>query len=345
MRSWLYCLRSFIFNHIQPSHQRDIRMSVAELVSLLAFVSSIVAVYTAAAVLGIRHYRRRRTPHSAFSSPGEVWLYRIVYVLAAVGILCMAYARFVEPNWPRFTYVKIQNVKGPAGSRAIRLVQISDLHSESTPRLEQQVVDLIASQKPDLIAFTGDAINSSQCLSVFKTCLRNLAALAPTFAVRGNWDTQRWRHLDLFGDTNVRELNGEGVTLSVNGTTLWVGGAPNQPEGGLDRVLRQIPPNIFSIVLFHSPSEIYDVAEAKADLCLTGDTHGGQIALPFYGALMTLSKFGKKFEGGLYRVDSTWLYVNRGIGMDGRFPAVRFGVRPEITVIDILPTRRDRPAE
>ena len=53
------------------------------------------------------------------------------------------------------------------------------------------------------------------------------------------------------------------------------------------------------------------------DLYCAGHIHGGQIALPFYGALVTLSKYGKRFEAGLYRVGETWLYVNRGIGMEG----------------------------
>ena len=64
----------------------------------------------------------------------------------------------------------------------------------------------------------------------------------------------------------------------------------------------------------------------------------GQIALPFYGAMVTLSRHGKRFECGLHRVDSTYLYVNRGIGMEGgRAPRVRFLARPEITVIELAP--------
>ena len=59
---------------------------------------------------------------------------------------------------------------------------------------------------------------------------------------------------------------------------------------------------------------------------------------PFYGALITLSKYGKRFEGGTYKVDNTWLNVNRGIGMEGGpAPRVRFWAPPEITVIDVLP--------
>jgi predicted MPP superfamily phosphohydrolase len=62
------------------------------------------------------------------------------------------------------------------------------------------------------------------------------------------------------------------------------------------------------------------------------------VALPWYGALITFSKFGKKYESGLYRVGTTTLYVNRGLGLEPRpGPQVRFLARPEIAVFDILP--------
>ena len=64
------------------------------------------------------------------------------------------------------------------------------------------------------------------------------------------------------------------------------------------------------------------------------------MALPLYGALLTLSKFGKRYEAGLYREGATTLYVNRGIGMEGGpAPRVRFWARPEVTVIEIAPAR------
>jgi predicted MPP superfamily phosphohydrolase len=74
------------------------------------------------------------------------------------------------------------------------------------------------------------------------------------------------------------------------------------------------------------------------DICLAGNTHGGQVCLPFVGAI-TGSSNDRKYLAGLYRVDQTWLYVNRGIGMSDAGPAIRFGARPEVTVIEISPGR------
>jgi predicted MPP superfamily phosphohydrolase len=97
-----------------------------------------------------------------------------------------------------------------------------------------------------------------------------------------------------------------------------------------------VPPGVLMVFLHHYPDEIYEVAKQQVDLYCAGHTHGGQVALPIYGALITFSRFGKRFESGLYKVEDTHLYVNRGIGMDGGFaPRVRFCARPEVTVIDI----------
>ena len=92
-------------------------------------------------------------------------------------------------------------------------------------------------------------------------------------------------------------------------------------------------------MLSHRPDPILEVAATgRADVQLSGHTHGGQVALPWYGAVVTLARHGKRFESGLHRVDSTPLYVSRGTGMEGRAaPRIRFLSRPEIAVIEIRP--------
>ncbi|UCD15100.1 MAG: metallophosphoesterase, partial [Candidatus Omnitrophota bacterium] len=88
----------------------------------------------------------------------------------------------------------------------------------------------------------------------------------------------------------------------------------------------------------HSPDLAQDLEGLNIDLYLAGHTHGGQVNVPFYGALITCSRYGKKYESGKYRVNNMVLYVNRGIGMEGGdAPRVRFLCRPQITIFDIGP--------
>ena len=78
--------------------------------------------------------------------------------------------------------------------------------------------------------------------------------------------------------------------------------------------------------------------QPRIDLFCAGHVHGGQVALPFYGALVTLSKFGKQYESGVYQVGPMGMYVSRGLGMEGgSAPRVRFCSRPEIAVIELAP--------
>lgn len=76
-----------------------------------------------------------------------------------------------------------------------------------------------------------------------------------------------------------------------------------------------------------------------ADLYLAGHTHGGQVRVPGYGALVTFSRFDKKYEMGRYDVNGTALYVHRGVGFEPGLPKVRFLCRPEIAVFDLVGTR------
>jgi uncharacterized protein len=71
-------------------------------------------------------------------------------------------------------------------------------------------------------------------------------------------------------------------------------------------------------------------------LQLSGHTHGGQVRLPFYGALFTASLYGKVFEAGRYKLKDLTLYITRGLGLEGAgAPRVRFLCPPEITLWEI----------
>src|ERR1043166_448378 len=298
--------------------------------AVLLFVCAVAAVYLLAACAVVRGLLRRvgwiEKPSRA-AARAE----RVVLILAAFGLLCFAYGYFVEPFWPQVTHVRIESAKLAGASRPVRVVHISDLHCDPRPRLEARL--------PDFIVFTGDSVNSPEGLPVLRKLLPRLAAIAPTFAVRGNWDVGYWGREEVFEGTGVRELNGEAARVEAAGTTLWVAGAAFASTDKIAGALKGVPPGAFTILLYHTPDEILDVAAThKVDLYCAGHTHGGQVALPFYGALVTLSKFGKRYESGLHREGDTWLYVNRGIGMEGNpAPRVRFFARPEITVIELAP--------
>jgi predicted MPP superfamily phosphohydrolase len=263
-------------------------------------------------------------------------------------VLCFAYAMFIEPFWLDVTHIELHSKKIPAGSRGFRIAHISDLHSDPQARLEEKLQATIAAEKPDFIVFTGDCLNSEGGLANFKNFIAATSSIAPTFVVKGNWDAWYFRKLNAFENSGAVELNGKVHEFIENEIPISIAGfavKPDreaEPEGGqiaLSKTLGEVSSKkTFSIFLYHYPDLIEEVSEHKVDLYLSGHTHGGQVRLPVYGAIVTLSKYGKKFESGLYRVRDTALYVNRGIGMEGGIaPRIRFLCRPELTIIDVLP--------
>jgi predicted MPP superfamily phosphohydrolase len=292
------------------------------------FVALVALVYFAAArylIIGWNAQLRR----------GERYFRRIVWVLAVIGIGCFAYGYFVEPYWPEVVRVDLRTAKFNGTAQPVRIVHISDLHCDPKRRLEDRLPTLIAEEKPDLILFSGDATNSDGGVPVFRKVLSDLARIAPTYGVKGNWDAAALRARTIFDETGATELTGHGISIEVRGHKIWLTGLPVGLVGSIPALMKEAPPDAYSIFVYHYPDEIYAVA-GKVDLYCAGHTHGGQVALPLYGALITLSRFGKRFESGLYQVNGTQLYVNRGIGMEGNAaPRVRFFARPEITVYEI----------
>lgn len=306
-----------------------------EIWRVLGFVGVLGAVYVSAGV--VLHRRFLKRPRAPLT-----WRGRTVLAIAGAGVLCMAYGRFVEPRWLEVTTTRVPTARLPAGHRGVRIVHLSDLHSIETPLLEERLPGVVAELHPDLIVFTGDAANTPEGVVVFRRCLTELARIAPTFAVKGNWDAWYFPEIERFAGTGATELDSALAHVDVDGVQVHVAGA-----GFFDAVrgyfpaLADLPKDGPAVMICHPPYP--DAVPARyaprIDLICAGHTHGGQVALPFYGALLTFSKYGKKYERGLCRTDEgMWMYVSRGIGMEGlQAPRVRFCSRPEVALIELVP--------
>jgi hypothetical protein len=74
-----------------------------------------------------------------------------------------------------------------------------------------------------------------------------------------------------------------------------------------------------------------EAAALGVDLYLAGHTHGGQWRLPGFGAILTSSRYWKRYEAGLYCQGKTHMYVSRGLGLEGfGAPRARFFCPPEV---------------
>lgn len=310
-------------------------MAAVEKIVLLGFVGFVALVYyfeiRFAFVFALNKLRSKQIANPVGSKRAIV-----VHLLAGVGVVCFLWGYFVEPY--RIEVTKFEIATDKLSKASFRIVQISDTHCDKKKRNEDRVVELVNALGADIVVFTGDSINTAEALGAFKEMMGKLEAKIGKYAVRGNFDAWYWADMDVFGGTGFAVLDEKSVVVEKNNEAIEIAGLGIRGSGMLERATRNLSAERFGVLLHHYPDLIEEQAVSKVDLYLAGHTHGGQVALPFYGALITLSKHGKRYEAGRYVVGDTILYVNRGIGMEGgHAPRVRFWAKPEITLIDIVP--------
>ncbi|GHO53845.1 metallophosphoesterase [Ktedonobacter robiniae] len=277
----------------------------------------------------------------------------LVGALGAIGGMNY-YARRIEPSWLEVNEFSLALPRLDSAFAGYRIAHISDIHADTTwmdyARL-QEIVQTVNQQYPDMVVITGDflSVYEPPALEALKA-LRFLQARDGVFAVLGNHDhrvgTQGPTYLRaLFTEYGIHDATEMVFSLERAGQMLHIVGladlfqqrkVPSVPrtvsyQEKFQAVVRKIPEQGAAILLVHEP-DFADVA-AKAqrfDLQLSGHSHGGQVRLPWLGALR-LPPLGRKYSCGLYRVGEMWQYTTRGLGM--KPPQVRLNCRPEITMI------------
>ena len=248
----------------------------------------------------------------------------------------------------------------PKAFDGYRITQISDIHCGSFDNYEKirYGVDLINSQKSDVILFTGDLVNNlANEVHNWKSLFATLQAPDGVFSIMGNhdysdyssWETpeakqQNLEHLFqlqkqmgwqlLLNEHCYLERDGEKIALI--GVENWGHGRFSK-YGDLNRAMEGINTEDFKILMSHDPTHWQEVVlpeNKDIQLTLSGHTHGMQCGIEIPGWLKwSPSQYIYKYWGGMYEEDGKYLNVNRGFGYHA-FPG-RLGVWPEITVIEL----------
>jgi predicted MPP superfamily phosphohydrolase len=284
-----------------------------------------------------RHWTWAAMPTGLWTGVGIL----AVVNLAITGLAVYAFA--IEPFKLGVTEIQVD---GPAffNDRSLRVLQISDLHVERITPRERQVLAQVKLLQPDLIVLTGDYLNldylgDPTARVQTRELLSALEAPYGVFAVNGSVDSLQMMQ-ELFSDLPIQVLKDETQILYINGNALAIIGISDterqRDAGMLVQAAHELPSDVFSLLLYHTPDLIETASALVIDLYLAGHTHGGQIRLPFYGALITASAYGKTYEMGRYTLGETSLYVSRGLGMEGfGMPRARFLCPPELVLVDI----------
>lgn len=263
---------------------------------------------------------------------------------ALIGEACYLWAREVEPFRLEITRERITSPRLRSLDRPLRIAAIADLQPDTIGTYEVSVFDSLVAERPDLVVFLGDTLcRHARGFPEQRELLhRQLARLSPRlgmFAVDGDADAGGAR--DIFAGSSVqvsidgaREL--PGVPIDVLGLSRG-----RSRRTALDAgLVRHLQTDRFPIVLGHAPDYMRSVLDGglRADaVFLAGHTHGGQVQVPGFGPLVTLSSVPRWLAaGGVFRRGETWLAVSRGIGMErDEAPRIRFWCRPQLLLLEL----------
>lgn len=272
----------------------------------------------------------------------------MMVLFQAVGSLVYLWATLYEPFALAITRMSVEAPGLPANASPIRLLHLSDLHVERLTRREARLLELVEQARPDLIVITGDYLNLSYvddptARAEVRKLLAKLNAPYGVYATLGSPPVDpRDTTPALFDGLDIRPLRDEVAVLRFeDGCTVSLLGLDcdhdlESDASAFEKLIELTPPNSTRVLLYHSPELMPLARQYPIDLYLCGHTHGGQVRLPIYGALLTSSSLGKRYEMGPYVEQDTTLYISRGIGLEGlSAPRMRLLCKPEITLFSL----------
>lgn len=218
----------------------------------------------------------------------------------------------------------------PEEMNGLSILHLTDLHFSRAydRRYFEAVCDVAADMPSDLVLVTGDMVDEPGCIAWIAPLLNRLPGPLGKFAILGNHDHfhDSDRVAAAMTEAGFEVLDGETTLVDVDGRGLAVGGtcAPWGPPIPDDAV----PSADFSLLMSHTPDQVYRSAKQGWDFILTGHNHGGQIRFPLIGPVLMPSIYSRRFDRGFFRVAPSLMYVSQGIG--AKHP-IRYGCVPEIS--------------
>lgn len=244
----------------------------------------------------------------------------------------------------------------PEAFDGYRIAHVSDLHNAEMGKNNEKLLDMLRDAGPDIIAITGDIIDSRNTnVEIALEFTKAAMEIAPCYYVTGNHEARVSEYDELkegLIEQGVVVLDDERIELELSGETIALLGV-NDPSFQTDYLfgdsetvmqskLQEISDaeNEFTILLSHRP-ELFEVyADNNMDLVLSGHAHGGQFRLPFVGGLVAPNQgLLPKYDAGLYTEENTNMIVSRGIG--NSILPFRFNNRPEVILIELKSSKGD----
>ena len=256
---------------------------------------------------------------------------KIIITLAIIILLIssiLLYSRFIATKGLKIKEYKVVNTKITDSYHGLKIVHLSDIHYGSTINEKElnNIVDKINEIKPDIVVLTGDLIDDriSFDKDIIINCLSKIEANLGKYAISGNHDLpiddynyiikeSGFTNLDNKYDLIYYKSNDPIVISGIGYDGEDVGIKTEQFDKYISELKADDVKPIYSILLIHEPDTVDNLDLNKYDLVLSGHSHGGQVRLPFIGAIYT-PVGAKNYYDEYYKINNTDLYISSGLG-------------------------------
>ena len=270
-----------------------------------------------------------------------------VLIIAAALVLALLIWLLWANSSPAATQVTVASGALPEAFEGFKIAHVSDLHSAVFGRKNEKLLSLIRAAKPDIIAITGDLIDSRHTdIDSALAFVEAAAEIAPIYYVTGNHESR----LD-FDEieprliaAGARVLRNEAEDIGRGGERIRLAGIDDPSfirTGGTaeERAAAELEQlgdggGTFTVLLAHRPELVEVYAEYGAGLVLSGHAHGGQVRLPLLGGLYAPGQgLLPEYDSGLYSLGETQMVVSRGLG--NSVAPLRVNNRPELVIVTL----------
>ncbi len=240
------------------------------------------------------------------------------------------------------THYQVASARLPAAFEHFKIAVISDFHNAEFGENNVSLISIIENEKPDIIAVTGDLVDSRRTnIEVAENLIKNLVKIAPCYFVTGNHEARigkQYQDLEKkLLDVGVVVLHDKTVSVSKDDETIQFVGL-DDPNFRDSDFLIQENTGEYRVLLSHRPEAFNIYVSGDVDLVLSGHAHGGQFRLPFIGGIIAPNQgLFPKYDAGKYSESNTTLIVSRGVG--NSIIPIRFNNRPEIVIVELINDR------
>ena len=280
---------------------------------------------------------------SAFVRRRRTRLLRMSGGLALVIALLGVWGTHIEPNW---LAVDIVAVSAPV-HQPIRIGVLSDLQTPNVGKHEWSAVEALIDAQPDVVLIPGDFFQGDpdEIQAEFPAFVDLLGALVEAVDVVAvvSGDSDHPAELTrMVEGAGALYIENQVANLAVNGQSIRLAGISVFAATSRLDTLAELsqPSDALTILLSHRPDVVFELPlGSDVNLIVSGHTHGGQLSFPFIGPAVTFSDISRDLAaGGIGLVENYPVYVSTGVGLErNQAPQVRFGVRPSVGIIDVVP--------